>query len=166
MQTRQLGTVGFAVLGLYLLISALQSACQGVFQVAAFGPHEGWALMTTVSVLALAVPAVIVLTFSARLSRFFLGEDIPDPSGYTLEHLLVWTLAVAGVFLVTESVFGIAWSAEPLLSPPSRSGYPTATLVSQALTGILGLLLFLRAPGIARWYAARQLPEESEEVRS
>ncbi len=162
MSAQKLGVVGFAVLGVYLVVT-------GISQIPALVAFWGTSLpessattvgLTLVTLFHLCAGVFMVVTREG-MSRWLVGTD-EAASDQPRDGLLPMAYAVLGVWLIVAGLSNGSRDAWNLYSTPERRFVPE--LITSAMTLALGLALFFKSQAVARLWSSSQRHGGKESV--
>ncbi len=162
MSAQKLGVVGFAVLGVYLVVT-------WIIQIPALVAFWGNPLFessasnvgfTLVALFCICAGVFLVATREG-MSRWLVGTD-EAASDQPRDGLLPMAYAVLGVWLIVAGLSNGSRDIWNLYSTPERGFVPE--LITSAMTLALGLALFLKSQAVARFWSDSQRKTARDDV--
>ncbi len=159
MKNQDLAVFGVRLLGLFVLVQALQQILWPISMWSNSSRHSpGQILLMMIPLILLTGLGVAIFVMSPRIASR-LAPDAESISQIDSPGLQSMLLATIGVFLMVRSIPSIAATIVPLLLPndpisaPMRSSMvSTSQLTFMVTQSLAGILLFARADGLAAWW--------------
>lgn len=153
MRSREFAEVGFAILGVYFVVSGIARAGMLV----GFGAPGTWQQFGVATVLQLIpgflpfftwiVAGVLLLVGRHRLAALFAGRDI-EPGGEPGDGFLSQAIALLGLYLFVSGISETTGHLMTWRAWPKEIWLP-AIVVASLTSAVLGVVLFVGARGIA-----------------
>jgi len=166
MTPRSLGTVAFRILAIYVLVQVL-GAVPGVIallgkldQLDLVGSKLEFILSGVVPSIVLLICGLWLLFRSEQLSQRVFPED-GDLQPIDRRDVQATAFAVAGIWVFGCSIPGLTACAGSLFSVFARmeaghADFPWSSALGYGMQAAFGILLFLNAGLLARWWSRRQ----------
>jgi len=172
---RTLGTTALRIVGVYLLVQVLVALPSvigllgRVSELDVLGNVSYYVIVTVVPPFVLLCCAVLLLLGSASLSRRLFPADGPIETVGRSEAEAI-AFAVAGLWILGCSIPGLTGTAESMISPLHKIGdyehvqIPWKSAVAYVTQAIAGLVCFLQAGRLARWWDRRLVQQRRNDV--
>jgi hypothetical protein len=170
---RTLGRTALRIVGVYLLVQvlvALPSAVRLLSRVSeldVLGNVSYYVVVTVAPPLVLLCCAVLLLFGSEPLSRWLFPADGQIETLGRKEAEAI-AFAVAGLWILGCSIPGLTGTAESMISPLHKIGdyehvqIPWKSALAYGGQAVLGLVCFLQAGNLARWWDRRLARQQGE----
>ena len=176
MTPRALGSTALRVVGIYLFVQVLVSLpgvigfLSRIGELDVLGNTTFYFVVTVVPPLILLICGVLLFFGSGTLSkRLFASDSAVEPlSRGDVEAV---AFAVAGIWVFGCSLPGLTGSAGNMVSEVNKIGeaghadIPWRSALAYGAQALVGLLLFLQAGSVARWWSRRVDAGRGREVR-